>query len=94
MEMLEGKDRYFITDDEGSEIAEVTFTWPSDSVLSIDHTFVDPKYRGQKLAQQLIQAVIDKAIREDKKVIPSCSYARAQFDRVKEYQKLEYMGHN
>ncbi|WP_100488026.1 GNAT family N-acetyltransferase [Sporolactobacillus pectinivorans] len=92
MDILEGKNRYFIRDEEGIEIGELTYTLKGDSVLSIDHTFVDPKYRGQKLAQQLVRTVVDKAIRENKKIIPACSYARAQFDRVKDYQKVEYTG--
>jgi Predicted acetyltransferase len=89
MELHEENSRFYFVD-EGKEAGEVTFTSPFENVLSIDHTFVDPAYRGQKLARQLIQAVVDKAVREHKKIIPACSYAQAQFRRVKAYQEVMY----
>lgn len=90
MELHEGKDRFYFLDDDGKEAGEITFTAPHENVLSIDHTFVDPAFRGQKLAGQLLQAVVDKAVREQKKIIPVCSYAKAKFARVKAYQDVEY----
>ncbi|WP_010631157.1 GNAT family N-acetyltransferase [Sporolactobacillus vineae] len=92
MELHEASNRFYFLDDDGKEAGEVTFTKPYENVLSIDHTFVDPAYRGQKLAGQLIQAVVDKAVREHKKIIPVCSYAQAKFRRVKAYQDVEYHG--
>lgn len=92
MHIEEGKDRFFIKNEAGAEIGELTFTHPQESVMSVDHTYVSPEYRGQHLAGQLLQAVVDKAVRENKKIIPVCSYAKAQFARQKQYQKVEYKG--
>lgn len=92
MEIKEGKNRFYVTDAIGNEIGEVTYSDVRDSILSIDHTFVDPQYRGQKIAQQLIKAVVDKAVIDHKKIIPACSYAKAQFARVKDYQQVEFKG--
>lgn len=92
MEFKEGKNRFYVIDALGKEIGEVTYSPEGDSVLSIDHTFVDPHYRGQKIAQQLIKAVVDKAVSENKKINPACSYAKAQFARVKAYQQVEFKG--
>ena len=36
-------------------------------MLVVDHTFVDSAYRGQKLAQKLLNAVVERARREDRK---------------------------
>ncbi|WP_332237670.1 GNAT family N-acetyltransferase [Sporolactobacillus sp. KGMB 08714] len=92
MEIKEGKNRFYVTDAVGHEIGEVTYSAVRDSVLSIDHTVVDPQYRGRQIAQQLIKAVVDKAVGDHKQIIPACSYAKAQFARVKDYQQIEFKG--
>lgn len=88
MHIQEGDHRFYIEKDSGEKIGEVTFRTRDDDVFIIDHTFVSPDYRGQKIAQQLIQAVVDKARTEKKKIIPVCSYAQARFARVKDYQDV------
>jgi len=89
MELKEGKNRFYMVDS-NDEIGEVTFTEDYPSVLSINHTFVNPKYRGQHIAKQLIQAVVDRAASEHKLILPICSYAKASFERNPEYQKIQY----
>ncbi|MDF2910589.1 MAG: N-acetyltransferase [Sporolactobacillus laevolacticus] len=90
MELKQGNHRFCMVDGSDKEIGEITYTDQGPSVLSIDHTFVDPSYRGQHIAQQLIQAVVNMATKEQKTIIPVCSYAKVLFERNKEYQKLEY----
>ncbi|MCO7126976.1 N-acetyltransferase [Sporolactobacillus shoreicorticis] len=89
MELKKGSNRFYIIDG-NNEIGEVTFTEDQPSVLSINHTYVDPKYRGQHIAQKLIQAVVDLAISEQKQVSPICSYAKVSFERNQEYQRIQY----
>ncbi|RYL93302.1 GNAT family N-acetyltransferase [Sporolactobacillus sp. THM19-2] len=90
MKIEEGQDRYFVYNDSGQEIGEITYSHPYKDVLSIDHTYVDPAFRGHHLAGKLLQAVVDKAVKEHKKIIPACSYAKIQFERKKEYQDIQY----
>ncbi|SFF96669.1 GNAT family N-acetyltransferase [Sporolactobacillus nakayamae] len=89
MELKKGINRFYMLDEQ-KEVGEIMYTEDRPSVLSINHTFVDPNYRGQHIAQQLIQAVVDLAIAEQKKILPVCSYAKVLFERHKEYQKIEY----
>lgn len=89
MELKKGINRFYMLD-EKNEVGEIMYTEDQPSVLSINHTFVDPNYRGQRIAQQLIQAVVDLAIAEQKTILPVCSYAKVLFERNKEYQKIEY----
>ncbi|RYL88854.1 N-acetyltransferase [Sporolactobacillus sp. THM7-4] len=92
MDIQEGHNRFYMTDESGHEIAEVTYTQKGDSILVLDHTFVDPAYRGGAIARNLVKTVVEKARKENKKIIPVCSYAKAQFARVKDYQDVEYKG--
>ncbi|MCO7176160.1 N-acetyltransferase [Sporolactobacillus kofuensis] len=90
MELKQGNNRFYILDDQKKEIGEVTFSEQGPSVISIDHTFVDPNYRGKHIAQQLIQAVVNLAEKENLSILPVCSYAKVLFERKKEYQHYKY----
>ncbi|MCD2255415.1 N-acetyltransferase [Lactobacillus sp. CC-MHH1034] len=83
--------RYFKTDDNGNLLAEVTFQEFADgAAYAINHTFVRDDQRGQGIASHLVAAVVAKAKAEDKKILPLCSYARAQFDKGPDYQAIEF----
>lgn len=56
--------------------------------MIIDHTFVEPEYRGQKLAEKLVLNGVELARREGKKIIPLCPYAKKEFERKPEYQDV------
>ncbi|QAY67172.1 GNAT family N-acetyltransferase [Paenibacillus protaetiae] len=73
----------------GGVIGEMTFRPADGDTWVIDHTYVDPKYRGKQLAKQLLNLVTDEARAQGKKIIPLCSYALAEFKRhAKEYEDL------
>jgi Predicted acetyltransferase len=46
-----------------------------DNALDIEHTVVDPAFRGQGLGHILVEKAIEHAEEEGLIVIPSCSYA-------------------
>ncbi|TDM12087.1 N-acetyltransferase [Macrococcus lamae] len=81
MEIKQGENRFFIG--EGSAFkAEITFIQQNDTLV-IDHTFVDPSLRGEGIAKQLVNKVVDYARQENKKILPVCSYARVVMERDK-----------
>ena len=57
--------------------------------LDIVHTQVISKYRGQGIAQQLLEQAILYAKKHHLKIIPSCSYVKYIFEQnPNKYQKL------
>lgn len=76
--------RMVMTED-GQEVAEITCKPLDGKTLVIDHTFVSEQLRGQKIGDELVRAVVDKARNEGKRIVPACSFALAQFKRHKEY---------
>ncbi|WP_369821460.1 GNAT family N-acetyltransferase [Listeria sp. ILCC804] len=89
MEFKNGENRIYALDDNGEEVGEITFTDAGETMFIIDHTGVDDKMRGQGIASQLVAHAVEKARRENKKVIPLCPFAKAEFARKKEYQEVE-----
>lgn len=73
--------------DEGKFMGESTFS-ESEGTWIIDHTFVDPEYRGQKIAEKLIANIVENAREQGKKIIPLCPFAKKEFDKKEEYRDL------
>lgn len=88
MEIKEEKNRFVLLNDEAKEIGEMTWSNAGPDIMIIDHTFVEPEYRGQKLAEKLVLNGVELARREGKKIIPLCPYAKKEFERKPEYQDV------
>ena len=86
--ITEQENSFIMTDDYGQKQGEITFTPIGESHLIIDHTFVSPTFRGQKIGEQLVEQVVLKARKEHKKIIPLCPYAFKQFQINPDYQDV------
>lgn len=88
MEIREEKNRFALYNDQDVEIGEMTWSDAGSDMMIIDHTFVDENYRGQGLAEQLVKSGVDKARRENKKIIPLCPFAKREFQEKAEYDEV------
>ncbi|EUJ42955.1 GNAT family N-acetyltransferase [Paenilisteria rocourtiae] len=84
MEFVRGENRFFKEDENGKLIAEVTWVPSGDSLVILDHTFVDESLRGQGIASQLVEKVADTMRAEGKKITATCPFAKAEFERKPE----------
>lgn len=82
--LLKDGNAYVIRTQAG-QVGEITYAPDDDHTWVINHTYVSPSHRGRDLAQRLLQAVVEEARAENKKIIPACSYVLVQFKRNKEY---------
>lgn len=87
MEIVQGNYKFYIGD-EANPDAEITFQPAGQNSIIIDHTFTDPKLRGQGVAKKLVLKVADYAKANNLKIVPLCSYARVVMERDAELQKL------
>lgn len=88
MDIKEEKNRFVLYNDDNQEIGEMTWSDAGEKMMIIDHTFVDPTYRGQKLAAKLVYQGVEKARREGKKIIPLCPFAKKEFAEKPEYDDV------
>lgn len=84
----EESSRFVVKDGEGKEAGEVTYSKAGDNVLIIDHTGVDEAHRGQGLAAKLVNKVVEKAKKEDLKIMPLCPFAKKEFDENADYKEV------
>ncbi|MBM7616657.1 putative GNAT family acetyltransferase [Weissella uvarum] len=78
--------RIFLTDDNDQLVGEIRYTqtdknhtWP------VTHTFVNPAYRGQGIAEQLLDALANLARENEVLLEPVCPYVKQAFMRQSKY---------
>lgn len=65
----------------GERLGEMTFTRVNPGLVSIDHTEVAEALKGQGAGRKMFDAAVAWARETNTKIIPVCSYAKAQFDK-------------
>lgn len=76
-----GDSRFYKNDENENLICEITYSVEGNGMISIDRTFVNDDYRGQGIAGQLVDRVVEMAREENKKIIPICPFAKAVLER-------------
>ena len=72
----------FVAYDEGNaRLGEIVYEM-KDGDLWATHTRVGEAYRGQGIAEKLLDALTDHAEKEGKKIVPICSYVAGAFERT------------
>ena len=81
------ENRFFIETD-GEKLAEITYVSSGDQQITIDHTYVSEKLRGQKVGNVLVEKVVEWARQEHLQVVPQCSFAAKQFEKNEQYKDV------
>ena len=84
MEFVKGENRFYQEDEDGNVIAEITYKPLDENTVDADHTFVDPSLRGQGIAEQLVDRLVEQMEIEGKKIRPTCPYVVSLFERKEE----------
>ncbi|MBR2825191.1 MAG: N-acetyltransferase [Solobacterium sp.] len=88
MEFLYSKDKIWLENEKGEEIAVVEFPEVSDGVVCITHTGVDSSLQGQGIAGKLTQALAEHLRKNSLKADLRCSYAIRWFAKHEDYQDV------
>lgn len=81
----ENKGAFFVERD-NKTVAEMTYSKAGNTILIIDHTFVDKSLSGQKIGAKLVKAAVDHARENSIKIIPLCPFANSEFRKHPEYE--------
>lgn len=82
--------RYSVELAEGK--GEMTYTRRSPNLISIDHTHVEETLRGKGVALALAEHAVAAARDGGWKIIPVCSYMRAQAERHPDWNDVIQRG--
>lgn len=84
----DGKKGIFFVKNGDRNSAEITYFWNEDEVITIDHTYVNSDKHERGSGKKLIEAVIAFAREKQLKIIPVCSYAKAQFEKNEDWKDV------
>lgn len=80
----EGNKGVFTAYSDKIEAGQMTYAWVDDTKIRIDHTEVNPKFKGQGVGKKLLLKAVAFARNDKVKIIPLCPFAKAMFDKTAE----------
>lgn len=87
-ELQAGRGRYVARVEGFAGEAELAFSRANPSIVIADHTVTPPAMRGQGVATALVERLIADARAEGLRIVPLCSFVKAQFDQHPEWADL------
>lgn len=79
---------FYLDDDLGKRIAEISYIWNGEDKIIANHTWVDDSLRGQGVARQLLDTLVDFTREKQLKIVPTCSYVEVMFRREKSFADI------
>ena len=82
-----GQKGAFFIDEDGEWIAELTYV-NNNGIMTIDHTEIDEKLRGEGIGEDMVRAAVEYARANGLKIKAVCPYAKKVIDRTPEFQDV------
>lgn len=74
--------------DNGEEAGKMTYCIPSDDYIVVDHTDVNPAFKGKGVGKQLLYKIVEMAREKNIKIEPECPFVIAMFERRTDIQDV------
>ena len=87
-ETAKRKGMFIVDDDEGKRIAEMDYFANAPGEITIYHTEVDEKHRGEGLGRDLVEAAVKHARENKLRIIPKCQFAAGVIEDTPEFQDV------
>jgi predicted GNAT family acetyltransferase len=71
-----------------SGLAYISYRRPDDRTMDLQHTLVPEADRGQGVGSALVRAAVAYARRQGTRVIPTCPFVKAWFERNPDQQDV------
>lgn len=67
---------------------KMTYSIPGKDFIIIDHTEVDPAFKGKAVGKQLLYKIVEMAREKNIKILPLCPFANALFKKLEDIQDV------
>lgn len=74
--------------EEGNEAGKMTYTWAGKNQFIIDHTEVNPEFKGRGVGKKMVLKAVEYARENQVKILPLCPFAKSVFDRTEEIRDV------
>lgn len=72
---------FFKAAEDEKEAGRMTYSWAGENLIIIDHTEVNPEFKGKNVGKLMVLAAVDFARKNNIKILPLCPFAKSVFDR-------------
>lgn len=79
---------YAIAQENGATAGKMTYSKASSEFIIIDHTEVDPSFKGKGVGKQLLYKIVEMAREKNIKILPLCPFASAMFKKLTDIQDV------
>lgn len=79
---------FFKASDGGKQAGRMTYSWAGEDRIIIDHTEVNPEFKGKGVGKEMVLAAVDFAREKKISIIPLCRFAKSVFDRNEELKDV------
>lgn len=83
----ENKGKFYI-EENGKQIALMTYKKSGEDKIVIDHTEVDESLQGEGIGNDLVEASVKYARENDLKIVATCPFAKKVIDETPEFQDV------
>lgn len=73
---------------DGKTAGKMTYSKFSTTNIIIDHTEVEPEFKGQDVGKKLLMKIVETARERELKIMPLCPFAKAMFEKMSEIQDV------
>ncbi|MBE7641285.1 MULTISPECIES: GNAT family N-acetyltransferase [Salegentibacter] len=79
---------FFKAVESGKQAGKIEYTWAGKNKFIVDHTEVNPEFKGKGVGKKLVQATVNFAKENKLKVIPLCPFAKSVIEKTSEFQEI------
>lgn len=72
---------YFRAEEAEKEAGRMTYSWAGGDKFIIDHTEVDPAFKGRNVGKSLVEEAVLFARKSGAKIMPLCPFAKSVFEK-------------
>lgn len=92
LKVKKGLNNFYIGDSEENPLGEIRFVNSSEKFIIADHTEVSDELKGKSAGKIILKELVDWARSENKKIMPTCPFVKAQMEKNEEYHDMIYKG--
>lgn len=74
--------------EDNKRVGLMTYSIAGEDHIIIDHTEVDPEFKGQNIGKQLLYKIVEMTREKNIKITPLCPFANAMFKKLIEIQDV------
>lgn len=79
---------FFKAVEEDTAAGKMTYAWAGSNKIIIDHTEVNPDFKGKGIGNQMLMAAVDYARKNKLKIVPLCPFAKSVFDKTEDIRDV------